>query len=317
MSNPAFIHPLADVQSPQIGAGTRVWQFVVVLPKARIGRDANICAHCLIENDVTIGDRVTVKSGVQVWDGVHLGDDVFVGPNVTFTNDKHPRSRVYLETFARTLVMNGASIGANATVLPGVTIGENAMVGAGAVVTRNVPPNAIAVGNPAKIIGYVNAGNPELASPQATPTRAVATVRTTVSGVTRHTLREVPDMRGSLTAGEFERDIPFVPKRYFLVYDVPTAETRGEHAHIACHQFLIAVKGSVHVVADDGAVREEFVLSRKNEGIYLPPMVWGIQYRYSADAVLLVFASHHYDPDDYIRNYSEFRKRVGSANKGA
>ncbi len=76
MSNPAFIHPLADVQSVHIGAGTRVWQFVVVLPKARIGRDANICAHCLIENDVTIGDRVTVKSGVQVWDGVHLGDDV-------------------------------------------------------------------------------------------------------------------------------------------------------------------------------------------------------------------------------------------------
>ena len=317
MSNPAFIHPLADVQSVHIGAGTRVWQFVVVLPKARIGRDANICAHCLIENDVTIGDRVTVKSGVQVWDGVHLGDDVFVGPNVTFTNDKHPRSRVYPESFAKTVVMNGASIGANATILPGVTIGENAMVGAGAVVTRNVPPNAIAVGNPAKIIGYVNAGTRELANPQATQARAVSISRTTVSGVTRHTLREVPDMRGSLTAGEFEHDIPFVPKRYFLVFDVPTAETRGEHAHIACHQFLIAVKGSVHVVADDGTVREEFVLSRKNEGIYLPPMVWGIQYRYSADAVLLVFASHHYDPDDYIRNYSEFRTRVASAGASA
>jgi UDP-2-acetamido-3-amino-2,3-dideoxy-glucuronate N-acetyltransferase len=317
MSNPAFIHPLADVQSVHIGAGTRVWQFVVVLPKARIGRDANICAHCLIENDVTIGDRVTVKSGVQVWDGVHLGDDVFVGPNVTFTNDKHPRSRVYPESFAKTVVMNGGSIGANATILPGVTIGENAMIGAGAVVTRNVPPNAIAVGNPAKIIGYVNAGNRELANPQATQARAVSISRTTVPGVTRHTLREVPDMRGSLTAGEFEQDIPFVPKRYFLVFDVPTAETRGEHAHISCHQFLIAVKGSVHVVADDGTVREEFVLSRKNEGIYLPPMVWGIQYRYSADAVLLVFASHHYDPDDYIRNYSEFRNRVASAGTRA
>jgi len=313
MSNPAFIHPLADVQSKHIGEGTRVWQFVVVLPKARIGRDANICAHCLIENDVTIGDRVTVKSGVQVWDGVHLGDDVFVGPNVTFTNDKHPRSRVYPESFSKTLVMSGASIGANATILPGVTIGENAMVGAGAVVTRNVPPNAIAVGNPAKITGYVNAGSPEPTGYAAAPIRAISTEKTTVRGVTRHTLREVPDMRGSLTAGEFEREIPFVPKRYFLVYDVPTAETRGEHSHIACHQFLIAVKGSVHVVADDGSVREEFILSRKNEGIYLPPMVWGIQYRYSSDAVLLVFASHHYDPDDYIRNYSDFRNRVASA----
>jgi dTDP-4-dehydrorhamnose 3,5-epimerase-like enzyme len=117
-------------------------------------------------------------------------------------------------------------------------------------------------------------------------------------------------MRGCLSVGEFEREIPFIPQRYFLVYDVPTAETRGEHAHLKCHQFLIAVKGSVHVVADDGNVREEFVLDRNNLGLHLPPMTWGIQYRYSHDAVLLVFASDYYDPDDYIRDYDKFMEVV-------
>jgi len=121
-----------------------------------------------------------------------------------------------------------------------------------------------------------------------------------------HNLPNVPDIRGNLTVGEFEKQIPFCTNRYFLIYDVPTAETRGEHAHIECHQFLIAVKGTVHVVADDGNNREEFVLDRPSMGIHLPPMTWGIQYRYSNDAVLLVFASHYYDSTDYIRATDEF-----------
>lgn len=127
-----------------------------------------------------------------------------------------------------------------------------------------------------------------------------------------HTLKEVTDIRGSLSAGEFERTVPFKTERYFLVYDVPTAETRGEHAHRECHQFLVAVKGSVHVVADDGVNREEFVLDKPNKGIHLPPMTWGIQYRYSQDAVLMVFASHYYDADDYIRNYDDFKSLINS-----
>src|SRR5690606_10028189 len=114
------------------------------------------CDHVFIENDVIIGDRVTIKSGVQLWDGITLEDDVFVGPNATFTNDRFPRSKAYPEEFARTTVSRGASLGANCTILPGLTIGMNAMIGAGAVVTRSVPPNAIVVGNPAKIVGYVN-----------------------------------------------------------------------------------------------------------------------------------------------------------------
>ena len=149
------IHALADVQTRHIGSNTRIWQFVVILANARIGNDCNICSHCLIENDVVIGDRVTVKSGVQLWDGLRIEDDVFIGPNVTFTNDPYPRSKQYPEAFAVTTVRVGASIGGGATILPGVTIGRNAMVGAGAVVTRSVPDRAVVVGNPARIVRYV------------------------------------------------------------------------------------------------------------------------------------------------------------------
>ena len=145
-----FIHPLADVQTDFIGHGRRIWQFVVVLKGARIGIDVNICSHCLIEGDVVIGDRVTVKSGVQLWDGVRLDDDVFIGPNVTFTNDRHPRSKQYPGVFLPTRVCKGASVGGGAVLLPGITIGEGAMVAAGAVVTRSVPAGVTVLGSPAK-----------------------------------------------------------------------------------------------------------------------------------------------------------------------
>ncbi len=154
MSRP-FIHPLSDVQSTNIGQNTRVWQYSVILKDAVIGRGCNICAHTLIENDVFIGNNVTVKSGVYVWDGIILEDNVFVGPCVAFTNDKKPRSKQYPESFIKTIVEQGASIGANATILPGVRIGKNALIGAGAVVTKDVPDNAIVVGNPAIIKGYM------------------------------------------------------------------------------------------------------------------------------------------------------------------
>lgn len=147
-----FIHKLSDVQSDNIGQGTSIWQFCVILPDARIGTDCNICSHCFIENDVDVGDRVTIKCGVQLWDGITLEDDVFVGPDVTFCNDKHPRSRQYPDKFMRTLVCSGASIGANATILPGITIGKNAMVGAGAVVTKDVAAGTMVCGNPAKVL---------------------------------------------------------------------------------------------------------------------------------------------------------------------
>lgn len=146
----AHIHPLADVQTQAIGDGTRIWQFAVVLPGARIGRNCNICAHTFIENDVVIGDDVTIKCGVQLWDGVRVGNNVFIGPNATFCNDRHPKSGNRDFEMEGITIEDGASIGANATILPGVTIGTGAMIGAGAVVTKHVKPMTTIIGNPGK-----------------------------------------------------------------------------------------------------------------------------------------------------------------------
>ena len=140
-----MIHPLSDVQSKNIGKNTNVWQFCVVLPNAVIGDNCNICSHVFIENDVKIGNNVTVKCGVQVWDGTVIEDNVFIGPNVTLTNDKHPKSRAKDWKCEGVTIKKGASIGANATILPGVTIGENAIVGAGTIVTKDVPANSAVV----------------------------------------------------------------------------------------------------------------------------------------------------------------------------
>lgn len=299
-----FIHPNSLCESDNIGAGTRIWAFAHVLPGARIGRDCNICDHVFIENDVVVGDHVTVKCGVQLWDGVRLEDDVFIGPNVTFTNDPFPRSKNYPERFAQTVVARGASIGANATILPGVRIGANAMVGAGAVVTRDVPANAVIAGNPARIINYADAvqdAPAPLSPPQQTGVRDCS-----VPGVTIHTLPLVGDMRGNLTVGEVDKHVPFTPKRFFMVFDVPGSNVRGQHAHKLCHQFLICPHGSCSVMVDDGHRREEIRLDAPNIAVYMPPMIWGVQYKYSSDAVLLVFASDPYDADDYIRDYDAF-----------
>jgi len=307
-----FVHPQALCESVHVGPRTRIWAFAHVLPGARIGADCNLCDGVFVENEVVVGDRVTVKCGVQLWDGVCLGDDVFVGPNATFTNDRFPRSRQYPAEFPKTIVEPGASIGANATLLPGLTIGRGAMIGAGAVVTRSVPPNAIVVGNPGRIVGYVGAEGPShkagvtVAAPEK-PGRFGTPVR----DVTLHRLPRFADLRGALSVGEFARDLPFSPQRYFLVFDVPSAETRGEHAHRRCHQFLVCVSGSVRVLADDGHQRAEFMLDRPDIGLHLPPMTWGTQYRYSRDAVLLVFASEPYDADEYVRTYDEFKALVG------
>lgn len=151
-----MIHPTADVQTKNIGTGTDVWQFAVILPGASIGTDCNINCHTFIENEVVIGDRVTIKSGVYIWDNTIIEDDVFVGPNVTFVNDKNPRSKKYPDNFQSIRICKGASVGANTTILGNITIGEYALVGAGSVVTKDVPPFALAYGNPAKQMGKVD-----------------------------------------------------------------------------------------------------------------------------------------------------------------
>lgn len=147
-----MIHELAEVKSKRIGDGTQIWQFVVVLEKAKVGNNCNINCHCFIENDVIIGDNVTIKSGVYLWDGIRIKDKVFIGPNVTFINDKIPRSKQYPKKFLVTIIEEGASIGAGSTIMGGIKIGKNAVIGAASFVNKNVPDNTMWFGNPAKQI---------------------------------------------------------------------------------------------------------------------------------------------------------------------
>ncbi len=305
MDNP-FIHELAFCESNNVGARTRIAAFAHVLANARIGADVTVCDNVFIEDGVVVGDRVTLERGVQLCSGVELYDDVFVGPNATFTKEptswsKSPSDQRYL-----TVVNTGASIGANATILAGIEIGRGAKVGAGAVITRSVPPNAIVVGNPAHIVSYIETPRTDLQD-QRMPTIEPGTIQLDVRDVCLRRSTEFSDLRGSLTAGELPQDaIPFVPRRWFLVYDVPNREVRGEHAHFLCHQFMVCVSGTMTVAIDDGERRAEVTLDSPTLGLYVPPLVWASQFRYSADAVLLVLASHAYDASDYIRDYELF-----------
>lgn len=153
-----MIHPLADCQNTNIPDSTNVWQFCVVLPKAQIGENCNICSHCFIENDVKIGNNVTVKCGVQIWDGITIEDNVQIGANVTFTNDRYPRAKNPNWELEKTRICRGASIGAGSTLLCGITIGEDAMIGAGSVVTKSVPAGELWLGNPAKFYRVISEG---------------------------------------------------------------------------------------------------------------------------------------------------------------
>lgn len=312
-----FVHERGLCESNEVGSGTRIWAFAHVLEGAQVGADCNICDGVFLESGTVVGDRVTIKSGVQLWTGVELEDDVFVGPNATFTNDPYPRSRQWLEEYSRTIVREGASVGANATILPGIEIGRGAMVGAGAVVTRDVPPHAVVKGNPARISGYVTTAESDGGAKIVGGAAAGSPGRTLlgVGDVHLQRFEEFSDLRGRLTAGESPGDaVPFVPKRWFMVYDVPTREVRGEHAHRRCHQFLICVAGQVTVAVDDGRNRNEVVLDDRTLGVYIPPMIWGSQFRYESDSVLLVLASDPYDPNDYIREYDAFLAEAAASS---
>jgi UDP-2-acetamido-3-amino-2,3-dideoxy-glucuronate N-acetyltransferase len=254
-------------------------------PSAHIAQDAVLAEGCHVEAGAVVGALASVGARTRIGaNAVLVGADLELGEQGV-------------------CVQADVLIGAAAVIYPGVTLSAGVVVRPGAVVSRSVPHLAIVEGNPATIVGYVDAHAHR--PPLQNPTPATSS-ELPVNGARIYSMSVISDLRGSLTVGEFERNIPFKPLRYFMVFDVPSRETRGEHAHRACHQFLICVKGSCAVVVDDGVRRTEVNLSSVDIGLYLPPMTWGIQYKYSADAVLMVFASHHYDPDDYIRDYDEF-----------
>ena len=310
-----FVHEQGLCESQEIGPGTRISAFARVFEGAQIGTACQIGDGAIIEDDVVLGDRVTVESGARVSQGVKLEDDVTVGANATFTSDLS-RDRRPPDGRPNTVVRTGASIGANATVFGGVEVGLGATVGAGSVVTRSVPPNAIASGNPADIHGYTEESQRDTRVPRSIIDEP-GTVQLAARGVCLQRFAEFADLRGSLTAGEIPKDIPFTPRRWFLVYDVPNREVRGEHAHHVCHQFLICVSNSISVAVDDGKRRDEVTLDSPTLGLHIPPLVWASQFRYDPGSVLLVLASHPYDSTDYIRDYDAFLATVSSDDKQA
>ena len=203
----------------------------------------------------------------------------------------------------------GAQVGEGAVVAAGVRVGAGARICAGAVVTRDVPVRAVVQAGISTITGYVDTPERLLRAQRA----AGSVLESAVPGVRLYHLHAVQDMRGDLCVAQLGRDLPFEVRRCFMVYHVPNAEVRGEHAHRSCHQFLIATNGSVRVRVDNGQQRYEFILDHPELGLHLPPMVWGTQYCYSHGAVLLVLASEPYENDDYIRDYDEFLNMVGGS----
>jgi UDP-2-acetamido-3-amino-2,3-dideoxy-glucuronate N-acetyltransferase len=314
MIKPFFCHPNAICETDTIGDGTRIMAFAHIMPNARIGAGCNIYGGVFIENDVSIGDDVTINCGVQLWDGLRVESRVFIGPNTTFTNDHTSRSKVNSDEYLKTRIESNAFIGANATIISGVKIGNNAIIGAGSVVIKDVPAFAKVAGNPAKIIGYTtnikinDFMNKSIAKKLGNKEEKYYEKVLGECYVKR--LPKFSDMRGSLTPLDLKIDFPFKPKRIFFVYGVDSSLSRGEHAHRKCKQFLVAVSGSLSVILDDAHKRIEITLNEPNLGLYVAPMVWGVQYKFSQDAVLLVVCSEEYNSKDYIRDYKVFYDTV-------
>ena len=237
-------------------------------------------------------------------ESAQIAEGVTLGPRVTLAGDGIViRPNVRLDA--------AAVIGAD------VTIGQGAWIRAGAVVLRSVPPNAIVEGNPGQVVGYLDGEGPRgRPNPKHIDIHAHAhlprpsRIDLGISDSALFLMRRIDDARGALTVGEVPTEVPFSPARYFVVFDVPSMELRGEHAHKQCQQFLVCLHGSCRVLLDDGRNRCEVTLDRPDMGVFMPEMIWGTQYRYSADAVLLVFASRTYESADYLRTYDEFRAEL-------
>lgn len=269
-----------------------------------LSKTASIGPNCYLNGRILIGHNATLVSGVMLTGHVVVERNASIDSCVCIASNAE---RVHTNE-DKTIVSEGSYVGAGSVLYRGVIIGRYAHVAPGSIISRNVPAYAIVSGNPAVITGYT--ALPSQNSPiSCTPFErrdAPGIYPLNVNGVLLYQFQQIRDLRGDLTVGEFERSVPFKPKRYFIVFDVPSYETRGEHAHKNCDQFLICPSGSVSIVVDDGKIREEVTLSKPTMGLFIPRGVWGVQYKYILGATLLVFASEFYDPDDYIRNYDEF-----------
>ena len=259
--------------------------------------------HKIRSNENRIDDTVFIH------DLLVIEENVCVGPRVIFVPGGD----------TRTFVRSNAEIGAGSVIGPGVEIGFGACIAPGSVVMQAVPPNALIEGNPAVVVGYKRLSSMEGNDGLISPTDKLVTVdndmlikgsmiQLGVDEAALYLKKNFKDLRGSLIVGDFLEDLPFIPVRYFMVYDVPSEKLRGEHAHKECHQFLVCVHGKCHALIDNGEYRREVLLDNPQVGLYMPPMIWGTQYKYSKDAHLLVFASHAYNTEDYIRSYKSFLK---------
>ena len=277
---------------------------------ASIHPSAHIGLFSSIENNVKIGLNAHISNGVSICQGTVIGDRVYIGANTTFTSPiRKQKITGNNQSIDCIQVENDCLIGAAVTILPGIILGKFSQIESGSVVTRSVPPYAIVSGSPAKIVGY--AGNEARHPKYPEKLNDSSAVEIKVLGKI-YTLDFFPDLRGNLFVAEFQNQIPFTPKRFFMISDVPNSKIRGEHAHLECKQFLICVRGSCLVSLDNNKMQDEVLLNRPNIGLYIPPMIWASQLMYSDDAILLVFASDHYDNSDYIRNYEDFKKIVDS-----
>jgi UDP-2-acetamido-3-amino-2,3-dideoxy-glucuronate N-acetyltransferase len=289
----AAIHPAALIEAAAVPAGSAVGAY------ARVGPAVELEGPCAIGEQAILAGRVRVAAGAEI------GPQAYLEGPITIETGARIAARCSLDAGgAEPIVLReSVVIGANSTIWPGVTVGKGARVEPGSVVTKNVPAMAVVAGNPAGIVRYSGVPN---APAQA---QIAATAEVTATAVRGVTLRRLPlheDLRGNLTFGEAARHVPFAIQRYFLSFAVAGEQVRGEHAHRSLHQFLIAAHGRVHIVADDGVNQADFLLDRPDLGVHIPPMIWSVQYRFSADAVLLALCSEPYDPADYIRDYAEF-----------
>jgi len=263
------------------------------------GPGLDVGAPAVLDPSASTHPTAVLHPGVRVGPGARIGPGCVVGDRCATATE----------------VGAGVVLGANTVVAAGIRIGVGAEVRPVSYVDRDVPPHAVVGGAPARIVGYST--TTVTAPAAAVPATVERPTPLSVRGATLLPMRRAVDLRGALVAGELPEQLPFPVARFFMVFDVPGEHLRGEHAHRACHQLLLAAHGSVTVMVDDGVRRETVVLSQPDLGLHIAPGTWGVQYGYTRDAVLLVLASHAYDPDDYIRDYTDFRDGVdGSAAPG-